>query len=89
MNEVELEKHEKYIENVNNINRRQYYLLSLKKNPSQNNNQSNGTNNGHKVNPNALAHDYLESDFRDKILDIEEQIYNGGLGSLKVIYFKQ
>ena len=36
MNEVELEKHEKYIENVNNINRRQYYLLSLKKNPSQN-----------------------------------------------------
>jgi hypothetical protein len=32
----------------------------------------------------ALAHDFLESDFRDKLLEYEEQIYNGSLGSIKV-----
>jgi hypothetical protein len=80
MNEVELEKHEKYVENVNCLKRRQYYLEMI------NNGKIKNISNNSTMTQMALAHDYLESDFRDKLIDIEEQIKNGSLGSLKVSF---
>ncbi len=79
MSDEEMEKHLKELETINSLKMRQYYLTTLTKLGSHVSNQSNGINTTV-----ALAHDYLESDFRDKILDMEDFIYNGSLGLLKV-----
>lgn len=84
MNEEELDKHGKELDAINSLKIRDYYLNTLTKIGSHIPNHSNGGIHINKANPIALAHDYLESDFRDKILDMEEQIYNGSLGLLKV-----
>ena len=81
MSDEETEKHAKELETIHSLKIRQFYLTTLTKLGSHASNQSNGIN---KANPIALAHDYLESDFRDKILDMEDFIYNGSLGLLKV-----
>ena len=81
MSDEETEKHAKELETIHSLKIRQFYLTTLNK-TNQNNIQTNGTAN--LLNQIALAHDFLESDFRDKLLDIEEQIYNGSLGSIKV-----
>jgi uncharacterized protein YjcR len=81
MSDEEMAKHLKELETINSLKIRQYYLTTLNK-TNQINNHTNGSANI--VNQLALAHDFLESDFRDKLLDIEEQIYNGSLGSIKV-----
>jgi hypothetical protein len=77
MSDEEMEKHLKELETINSLKMRQYYLTTLNK-TNQINNNTNGSANL------ALAHDFLESDFRDKLLEYEEQIYNGSLGSIKV-----
>ena len=80
MSEDELQKHAKELDIINNLKIREFYLKKL---------TANGHQNGTASNQLALAHDFLEIDFRDKLLDIEEQIFNGGLGSLKVIFYFQ
>lgn len=82
MSNDELDKHLKYIETVKCLKQRQYYLTCINQSSSSNTNINNLKSSS--TNLNVLAHDYLESDFRDKLLDIEEQIYGGSLGSLKV-----
>jgi hypothetical protein len=79
MSDEEMEKHLKELDTINNLKIRQYYLTTLTKLGSHVSNQSNGISKTV-----GLAHDYLESDFRDKILDMEDFIYNGSLGLLKV-----
>ena len=79
MSEDDLEKHKNELNTINNLKSRQFYLTKLNKVTHQLNGVSDDL-----INQPALAHDYLESDFRDKLLDMEDQIYNGSLGSIKV-----
>ena len=83
MSDEDYDKHEKQLESIKYLKRREFFLSTLTKLNGQDASNLNGVT-FHKMNPIALAHDFLESDFRDKIVDMEDFIYNGSLGSLKV-----